>query len=144
MRKLLLLLMLFSSSLFGQVSQYGKVVEMDEQGNPLAAVTLTVPSEHDCQPTMSDSKGRFRLCFSEHHVGDIIHGITPKKHGYEVVNVHVTRSWTLTTEDTLTIVMAPRRGACTTDWVARGCWMCFGCWKAIGLSMWNHPCSASI
>ncbi len=108
MRKMLFALMLLCSPLFGQVSQYGKVVEMDEQGSPLAGVTLTVPSEHDCQPTMSDSKGRFRLCFSEHHVGDIIHGITPKKHGYEVVNVHVTRSWTLTTEDTLTIVMAPK------------------------------------
>ncbi len=108
MRKMLFALMLLCSPLFGQVSQYGKVVEMDEQGSPLVGVTLTVPSEHDCQPTMSDSKGYFRLCFCEHHVGDVIHGITAKKHGYEVVNVHVTRSWTLTTEDTLAIVMAPK------------------------------------
>ena len=108
MRKLIVALMLLCSPLFGQVSQYGKVVEMDDHGNPLAGVTLTVPSEHDCQPTMSDSRGRFRLCFGEHRTGDVVRGISAKKHGFEVVNVHVTRSWTLTTEDTLTIVMAPK------------------------------------
>ena len=108
MRKLIVALLLLCSPLFGQVSQNGKVVEMDEQGRPLTGVALTVPSEHDCQPTMSDSKGNFRLCFGEHRMGDVVHGITARKSGYEVVNVHVTRSWTLTTEDTLCIVMAPK------------------------------------
>ncbi|MBO6025801.1 MAG: caspase family protein [Bacteroidales bacterium] len=108
MRKLVFVCMLLCGPLFGQVVQYGKVVEMDEQGKPIAGATLSIPSEHDCQPTFSDSQGRFRLCFGEHHVGDVIHGIAAKKHGYDVVNVHVTRSWTLTTEDTLRIVMAPK------------------------------------
>lgn len=108
MRRLLFALLLLCGPLFGQVVQYGKVMEMDEQGSPLAGVTLTVPSEHDCQPTLSDSRGQIRLCFSEHQVGDVVRGITAKKQGFDVVSVHVTRSWTLTTEDTLTIVMAPK------------------------------------
>lgn len=104
----LLLLMLCGCSLFGQVVQYGRVVTLDPQGDPLPGTTITIPTEHDCQPTLSDSHGDFRLCFGEHHTGDVIQGLEAKKHGYEVVNVHVTRSWTLTTEDTLCIVMAPR------------------------------------
>lgn len=108
MRKLLIVLLMLCGPLFGQVVQYGKVMEWDGQGSPLASVTLTVPLEHDCQPTMSDSKGAFRLCFNEHRVGDVVHDITARKQGYEVVNIHVTRSWTLTTSDTLVIIMAPK------------------------------------
>ncbi len=52
-------------------------------------------------------KGQFRLSFSAHHIGDIVQNITARKSGYEVVNVHVTRSWTLTSADTLRIIMAP-------------------------------------
>lgn len=102
-----LLILLLATPLFGQTVQYGKTVEMEELGVSLAGVTLTIPSEHDCQPTLSDSQGRFRLCFSDHRIGDVIHNITARKLGYEVVNVHVTRSWTLTSADTLVIVMAP-------------------------------------
>ena len=108
MRKLIILLLFLCEPLFGQVVQYGKVMEWDEQGCSLSGVALTVPSVHDCQPTVSDSKGGFRLCFSEHNVGSVVHNITARKPGYDVVNVHVTRSWTLTTEDTLTIIMAPK------------------------------------
>ena len=53
-------------------------------------------------------KGQFRLSFSKHNVGDVVQNITARKSGYEVVNVHVTRSWTLTNADTLRIVMAPK------------------------------------
>lgn len=108
MRKLIVILLFLCGPLSGQVVQYGKVMDWDRQENPLAGVTLTVPSEHDCQPTISDSKGGFRLCFKEHNVGGVVHEITARKPGYEVVNVHVTRSWTLTTEDTLTIIMASK------------------------------------
>lgn len=108
MRKLLVVLLALCGPMYGQVVQYGKVMEWSEQGSPLVGVTLTTPSEHDCQPTISDSKGGFRLRFSEHHVGDVIHDITARKTGYEVVNVHVARSWTLTTADTLAIIMAPK------------------------------------
>lgn len=108
MRNLLVLLLFLCGPLSGQVVQYGKVMEWDGQGGPLVGVTLTVPSEHDCQPTISDSKGNFRLCFNEHSVGSVVHEIMARKPGYDVVNVHVTRSWTLTTEDTLTIIMAPK------------------------------------
>lgn len=108
MRRLLVALLLLCGPLFGQVVQYGKVMEWGEQGSPLVGVTLTVPSEYDCQPTISDSKGGFRLCFSEHRVGDVVRDITARRPGYEVVNVHVTRSWTLTTADTLAIIMAPK------------------------------------
>ena len=108
MRNLLGVLLFFCCPLFGQVVQYGKVMEWGEQESPLAGVTITIPSEHDCQPTISDAKGQFRLCFSEHHVGDVVREVTARKRGYEVVNIHVTRSWTLTTADTLAIIMAPK------------------------------------
>lgn len=109
MRKLLILLLLCCEPLFCQVVQYGKVVEMDDLGKPLAGVTLTIESEYDCQPTMSDAHGQFRICFKKHQVGDVVHGIEAKKRGYDVVNVHVTRSWTLTDADTLGIIMAPKK-----------------------------------
>lgn len=108
MRKLLVILLFFCGPLLGQVVQYGKVLEWGEQESPLAGVTITIPSEHDCQPTISDAKGQFRLRFNEHHVGDVVHDISARKRGYEVVNIHVTRSWTLTTADTLAIIMAPK------------------------------------
>ena len=111
MKNLLLALLLLCGSLRAQVVQYGKVVEWATQaptGSAISGVSLTVPSVHDGQPTISDSKGNFRLCFKEHQVGDVIRDITAKKIGYGVVNVHVTRSWTLTTADTLDIIMAPQ------------------------------------
>ena len=107
MRKLLLFLLLFSMPLFGQVVQYGCVTEVGEEGKPLSNVAITIPSVHDCQPTVSDSQGRFRLCFGEHRFGDVIQGIEVKKQDYDVVNVHLTQSWTLATSDTLHIIMAP-------------------------------------
>ena len=106
MRRLLFALMMLSTPLFGQTVQYGKV-ELYDRDTSLSGVTLTIPSEHDCQPTMSDAKGCFRLCFAKHHVGDVVSGIEARKQGYEVVNIHVTRNWTLTTADTLRVVMAP-------------------------------------
>lgn len=109
MRKLLFILLVLCGSVHAQVVQYGKIVNYSGQsdGNPLSGVYLTIPTEYDCQPTQSDVKGLFRLCFSAHHIGDIVQNITARKSGYEVVNVHVTRSWTLTTADTLRIIMAP-------------------------------------
>ncbi len=107
MRKLWFLLVMLNASLFGQTVQYGRV-DLYDQSAALAGVTLTIPSEHDCQPSMSDANGRFRLSFAEHKVGDVICGIEARKKGYEVVNIHVTRQWTLTTADTLCVVMAPK------------------------------------
>lgn len=109
MRKLLMVLLALYGSLHAQVVQYGKIINYSGQaeGSPLSGVYLTIPTEYDCQPTQSDVKGQFRLSFSEHHIGDIVQNITARKSGYEVVNVHVTRSWTLTTADTLRIIMAP-------------------------------------
>lgn len=67
-----------------------------------------IPSAHDCQPTASDANGIFRLSFGEHKTGDVIVGLSAKKHGYEVVNHHITRDgYTLTDRDSLRIVMAP-------------------------------------
>ena len=112
MRKLLFVVLMLCGSLYGQVIQYGKITDYDKQtggaAKPLSGVFLTIPTEHDCQPTTSDSKGLFRLCFNDHRIGDVVRDITARKPGYEVVNVHVTRSWTLTTADTLAIVMAPQ------------------------------------
>ena len=107
MRRLLFALMMLGAPLFGQTVQYGKV-DLYDHDAALSGVTLTIPSVHDCQPTMSDAKGCFRLCFAKHHVGDVISGIEARKQGYEVVNIHVTRNWTLTTADTLHVVMAPK------------------------------------
>lgn len=108
MRNLLLVMLLFSTPLFGQMVQYGRVVDANGTNSPLSGVTLVIPSEHDCQPTMSDNNGRFRFCFAKHQVGDVVEGIEVKKSGYEVVNVHVVRNWTLTNADTLQIYMATK------------------------------------
>lgn len=95
-------------SLYAQMMQYGTVTEMSLHGKTLSGVSVTVPSAHDCQPTASDSHGEFRLSFGEHQNGDVIHGLRVRKNGYEVVNLHVTRDgWTLTSNDTLRIVLAP-------------------------------------
>ena len=95
-------------SINAQVVQYGKVIDTDTHGKTLVGVAISVPSAHDSQPTASDSRGEFRLIFSEHEAGDVIHGLRVRKNGYEVVNIHVTRDgWTLTDRDTLRIVMAP-------------------------------------
>lgn len=91
-----------------QIVQYGKVVEMNAKGKTMSGVSVSVPSASDCQPAMTDAFGLFRLSFSEHQTGDVIRGLKVRKYGYEVVNLHVTRDgWTLTTRDTLRIVMAP-------------------------------------
>ena len=104
---LLLAAVLCAGRSSAQMVQYGKVVEMNSKGKPLAGASVLVPSIHDCQPTASDSHGEFRLSFGEHQVGDVVVGIRAQRYGYEVVNVHVTRDgWTLTTKDTLKIVMA--------------------------------------
>lgn len=105
---LLLLLVLPCGMVQAQMVQYGRVVEMNTGGKALPGVSLTIPSAHDCQPTASDVNGVFRLCFGEHKTGDVIVGLNAKKHGYEVVNHHITRDgYTLTDKDSLRIVMAP-------------------------------------
>ena len=108
-RHILAALFLFAGIMAkAQMVQYGKVVEMNSHGKKLSGVSITIPSAHDCQPTSSDSYGTFRLCFGEHQTGDVVVGIRAQKYGYEVVNLHVTRDgWTLTTKDSLKIVMAP-------------------------------------
>ena len=101
-------LALHCGMLQAQLVQYGRVIEMNTGGKPLSGVSLTIPSAHDCQPTASDANGLFRLCFGEHKTGDVIVGLSAKKHGYEVVNHHITRDgYTLTDRDSLRIVMAP-------------------------------------
>lgn len=105
---LLLLLALPCAALQAQMVQYGRVVEMNTGGRAIPGVSLTIPSAHDCQPTASDANGNFRLSFGEHKTGDVIVGLSAKKHGYEVVNHHITRDgYTLTDRDSLRIVMAP-------------------------------------
>lgn len=108
-RHILAALFLFAGIMAkAQMVQYGKVVEMNSHGKKVGGVSITIPSAHDCQPTSSDSYGTFRLCFGEHQTGDVVVGIRAQKYGYEVVNLHVTRDgWTLTTKDSLKIVMAP-------------------------------------
>ena len=104
-----LMALAFTGNLCAQVVQYGQVVEMNSGGKELSGVSVTLPAIHDCQPTMSDKKGIFKLNFSEHQVGDVVHGLRFKKAGYEVVNNHIVRQgWTLTDKDSLRVVMAPQ------------------------------------
>ena len=104
----LLLVLFINNGLFAQTTQYGRVVEMNSNGKRIAGVSVTVSSATDCQPAASDANGVFRLVFSEHQPGDVIHGLRIKKYGYEVVNHHIVHEgWTLTEKDTLKIVMAP-------------------------------------
>jgi len=90
-----------------QMVQNGKVVEGNSKGKPLSFVSIEVDSVHDCQPQMSDASGKFKLRFASHKNGDEIWLHATKK-GYEVVNIHVTRGWTLSSKKTLLIIMAPR------------------------------------
>lgn len=108
-RHILTALFLFAGIMAkAQVTQYGKVTELNSGGKRLNGVSITVNSVHDCQPTTSDVNGVFRLRFGEHQTGDVVVGIRARKYGYEVVNSHITRDgWTLTDRDTLRIVMAP-------------------------------------
>ncbi len=107
-RHILTALFLFAGIMAkAQMVQYGKVVEMNSHGKKLSGVSITIPLAKDCQPTSSESNGTFRLCFGKHQTGDVVFGIRAQKYGYEVVNVHVSDRWTLTTKDTLKIVMAP-------------------------------------
>lgn len=102
-----LLLLGFRGNAFGQMVQYGKVVETNSKGKTLSGVSIRVlPPVHDCQPTSSDAHGAFRLCFSELQVGDTVL-IRAEKNGYDVVNIHVINCWTLTDRKTLCIEMAP-------------------------------------
>lgn len=104
----LLTLVMQAGSLKAQMVQYGLVVEMNSGGKTLQGVAITVPSAHDCQPTMSGSNGVFRLNFGEHKIGDVVVGISARKHGYELVNTHIVREgYTLTDKDSLRVVMAP-------------------------------------
>ncbi|MCR5040282.1 MAG: hypothetical protein K6A94_13225 [Bacteroidales bacterium] len=98
-----LLLLGLYNNVEGQMTQYGKVVEMKTNGKALARVHVSVQS--DAPPTSSDARGVFRLSFQHHQTGDTVH-VQVGKDGYELVNIHVSR-WTLTDRDTLRIVMAP-------------------------------------
>lgn len=107
-KALTLFFLLIALNAFAQTTQYGRVVEQNSNGRSVAGVMVEVPSSPDCQPTSSGANGFFRLVFSEHQPGDVIHGIRIKKYGYEVVNHHVMHEgWTLTEKDTLRIVLAP-------------------------------------
>lgn len=106
--KFLTLFLVLGSMLSAQTVQYGKVVEMNSGRKALSGVSVMVPSAHDCQPTVSDVNGVFRLSFGEHNVGDVVYGLKAQKFGYEVVNNHVVREgYTLTDRDSLRLVMAP-------------------------------------
>lgn len=98
-----LLLLGFGNNANGQMTQYGKVVEMNSKGKALAKVHVSVQS--DAPPTSSDAHGVFRLCFQHHQTGDTVH-VQACKDGYELVNIHIAK-WTLTDRDTLRIIMAP-------------------------------------
>jgi len=93
--------------LSAQMVQYGCVVEMNSGGRSLPNVAVSIPMAHDCQPTASDVRGLFRLCFGEHKVGDVVMGLNARKYGYELVNKHIVEGYTLTDRDSLRIVMAP-------------------------------------
>jgi hypothetical protein len=97
----------YGGMLSAQMVQYGYVVEMNSGGRSLPNVSVSVPMAHDCQPTASDARGLFRLCFGEHRVGDVVMGLSARKYGYELVNRHIVEGYTLTDRDSLRIVMAP-------------------------------------
>ena len=95
--------------LSAQMVQYGCVVEMNSGGHSLSNVAVSIPMAHDCQPTVSDVHGIFRLSFGEHKVGDVVMGLSARKYGYELVNKHIIEGYTLTDRDSLRIVMAPSK-----------------------------------
>lgn len=105
---LVLFILLQGGMLTAQMVQYGRVVEMNSGKKGLSGVSVKIPTAHDCQPTVSDANGTFRLVFGEHKVGDLVLGLSALKKGYEIVNTHIVREGCILTEkDSLRIVMAP-------------------------------------
>lgn len=97
-----------SNASHAQVTQYGRVVELNSYGQTLPGVLVTVPSTVDCPSAISDANGVFKLVFVKNQPGDVIRGMRVKKDGYEVVNHLIAQEgWILAGIDTLTIVMAP-------------------------------------
>ncbi len=91
-----------------QTVQYGRVVEMNSNGNPVAGVLVTVPSIPNSPSAISNANGVFLLEFDQNHPGDVIRGMRVNKKGYEVVNYPILQEgWTLTRNDTMTIYLAP-------------------------------------
>lgn len=94
----------------GQITQKGIVKEYNSHGKTLSGVGISIPSANDFQPAISNSDGTFQLHFSHHRAGDVIYNVKITKDDYEIVNIYDFKDgWTLSTQDTMTIIVA-RRG----------------------------------
>ena len=94
----------------GQMTQKGIVKEYLTKGKTIAGVGISIPSASDFQPVVSNTDGTFQLHFSRHKPGDIIYNVKITKDDYEIVNIYDFKDgWTLSTKDTMTIIVA-RRG----------------------------------
>lgn len=97
----------------GQMTQKGVIKEYLTRGKPIAGVGISIPSASDYQPVVSNADGTFQLHFSRHLPGDIIYNVRITKDDYEIVNIYDFKDgWTLSSQDTMTIIVA-RRGVIT-------------------------------
>lgn len=93
----------------GQMTQKGIVKEYLTRGKPIAGVGISISSASDFQPVVSNTDGSFQLHFSRHRPGDIIYNVKITKDDYEIVNIYDFKDgWTLSTQDTMTIIVAHR------------------------------------
>ncbi|MBQ8499447.1 MAG: hypothetical protein IJ023_00530 [Bacteroidales bacterium] len=101
--KLYILLFCFiSSHLSAQVIQKGVVVEMSSGSRPIPGVEIR---SIGAAPTDSDQNGYFTMKYPSALPGDPL--IKPEiyKHGFEIINNHILKTWNLTENDTLKIVL---------------------------------------
>lgn len=91
------------------MTQKGVIKEYLTRGKPIAGVGISIPSASDYQPVVSNADGTFQLHFSRHLPGDIIYNVRITKDDYEIVNIYDFKDgWTLSSQDTMTIIVAHR------------------------------------
>lgn len=91
------------------MTQRGIIKEYLTHGKPIAGVGISIPSASDFQPVVSNADGTFQLHFSRHLPGDVIYNVKITKDDYEIVNIYDFKDgWTLSTQDTMTIIVAHR------------------------------------
>lgn len=104
-----LLCLFFWMVINGQITQKGIVKVYNSQGKTLSGVGIVIPSASDYQPVVSNADGTFQLHFSHHRSGDLIYNIKITKEDYEIVNIYDFKDgWTLSVQDTMTIIVAHR------------------------------------
>lgn len=99
---IILLFCIISQHLSAQVIQKGIVVEMSSGRRPIPGVEIRAVG---AVPTDTDQNGYFTMKYPSAFPGDPLMRPEAYKHGFEIVNDHILKTWNLTENDTLKIVL---------------------------------------